>query len=160
MGREVRRVPMDWKHPKDNRGNYEPLDIKFTKRSMEWMEGQKQWTKGLKESFVDYPKIEWIPIDKEDKHSTYAEYAGERPRKEHYMPEWAEEEKTHYQMYETCTEGTPTSPVLTTPEELARWLVDNSASAFGDETASYDSWLRVARGCLSITLVCVELGDT
>lgn len=117
MGREVRRVPKDWEHSKDNRGNDEPLDNKFAERSREWMEGQKQWTKELRESFVNYPKIEWLPIEDEDKKSTYAEYAGERPRKEHYMPEWAEKEKTHYQMYEICSEGTPISPVMATHQK-------------------------------------------
>jgi hypothetical protein len=146
MGREVRRVPKDWEHPKDNKGNHEPLDGKFTKRSMEWREGQNQWIKGLRESFVDYPKIEWVPIEGEDKELTYAEYAGDRPRKEHYMPEWTEEEKTHYQMYETCSEGTPISPVMAAPEELAAWLVDNDASSFGSQTASYESWLSIAKG--------------
>ena len=43
------------------------------------------------------------------------------------------EERTHYQMYETCTEGTPISPVMETPENLARWLADNGASAFGGQ---------------------------
>jgi hypothetical protein len=33
-----------------------------------------------------------------------------------------------------------------TPEELARWLTDTNASAFGGEGASYEGWLRVARG--------------
>ena len=30
-------------------------------------------------------------------------------------------------------------------EELARWLADSEASAFGREGASYEGWLRVAR---------------
>jgi hypothetical protein len=63
-----------------------------------------------------------------------------------YMPRWTPTEATHYQMYETCTEGTPISPVFETPETLARWLADNEASAFGSMTASYEAWLRVCRG--------------
>lgn len=47
-----------------------------------------------------------------------------------------------YQMFETTSgEGSAISPVKTTPEELACWLVDNKASAFGDMTASYEEWL-------------------
>lgn len=49
-------------------------------------------------------------------------------------------------MYETTSEGTPISPAFATPEELAQWLVDNNASAFADQTASYEAWLRIACG--------------
>ena len=30
---------------------------------------------------------------------------------------------------------------MDTPENLARWLADNNASAFAGETATYDQWL-------------------
>jgi hypothetical protein len=48
-----------------------------------------------------------------------------------------------FQMWETCSEGSPMSPVFKTPEELAKWLFDNSASSFGSQTASYDEWLTM-----------------
>jgi hypothetical protein len=48
-----------------------------------------------------------------------------------------------YQMWEDCTEGSPISPTFDTPEELARWLADNKASAFGDLTATYEQWLQM-----------------
>lgn len=41
-------------------------------------------------------------------------------------------------IYETCSEGSPISPAFETPEELARWLTDNS---FGSMTATYEQWL-------------------
>jgi hypothetical protein len=50
-----------------------------------------------------------------------------------------------WQMWETCSEGSPISPVFETPEELARWLADTNASAFGSEGASYDNWLGMIR---------------
>jgi len=62
------------------------------------------------------------------------------------MPDWPEGEATHYMMYEDTSEGTPISPAFATPEELAQWLVDNNASAFAGARASYEAWLRVARG--------------
>ncbi len=62
------------------------------------------------------------------------------------MPEWSVEERTHYQMYENTTEGTPLSPVMDSPESLAKWLVDNEANAGGGEKASYKGWLRVCVG--------------
>ena len=49
-------------------------------------------------------------------------------------------------MYEDTTEGTPISPAFATPEELARWLADTGASAFGDSTATYEQWLHVCKG--------------
>ena len=51
-----------------------------------------------------------------------------------------------YQLWSTISEGTPMSPVFATPEELATWLVDNGASSFGRNTASYDQWLKFIRG--------------
>lgn len=81
MGREVRRVPKNWQHPKDK--NQKP-----------------------------------IPLLEED------------------VPNG-----NFYQMYETCSEGTPISPIMETPEELARWLSDHNASAFGSMTATYEQWL-------------------
>lgn len=58
------------------------------------------------------------------------------------MPQWPEEERTHWQMYETVTEGTPISPVCDSPESLARWLADNKAPlAF--QTTTYENWLKM-----------------
>jgi hypothetical protein len=47
-----------------------------------------------------------------------------------------------YQLWETTSEGSPVSPVFKTPEELARWLCDNNASSFGEQTESYETWLK------------------
>jgi hypothetical protein len=51
-----------------------------------------------------------------------------------------------WQMWETTSEGSPISPVFATPEELARWLADNSASTFGSDTAPYEVWLKMIKG--------------
>jgi hypothetical protein len=51
-----------------------------------------------------------------------------------------------FQMWETVSEGSPISPVFKTPEELAKWLADNGASAFGSETATYEQWLKMITG--------------
>jgi len=122
MGREVRKVPVDWQHPKNEQGNDKPLFEGYKDDAREFMELANN--KGLQEAI---------------------EYMG-CPDKEDYMPDWADEEKTHLMMYETTSEGTPISPAFETPEELARWLVDNGASAFGRSTGSYEGWLRVAGG--------------
>jgi hypothetical protein len=72
------------------------------------------------------------------------------------MPNWPAEQRTHYMMYEDTSEGTPISPAFETPEELARWLVDNKASAFSDMTADYEHWLRAARGAWSPGMVIAD----
>jgi hypothetical protein len=51
-----------------------------------------------------------------------------------------------YQVWENTSEGSPITPVFKTPEELARWCVDNKASSFGRDTATYEQWLEFARG--------------
>lgn len=51
-----------------------------------------------------------------------------------------------WQMWETTSEGSPISPVFASPEELARWLADTGASAFGPLHESYESWLKMIKG--------------
>ncbi len=137
MGREVRRVPANWVHPKIDRGNgrlgYQPMhDRSYAVDAAEWKEALAAWERGERRE--------------ENRHLEYWEYEGGPPDRAYYRPEWTEEERTHFQMYETTSEGTPISPVMATPESLARWLVDNNASAFAGQTASYESWLRVCLG--------------
>jgi hypothetical protein len=47
-----------------------------------------------------------------------------------------------YQLWETTSEGSPMSPVFKMPNELAKWLVDNKISACGSMTCTYDEWLK------------------
>lgn len=123
MGREVRIVPPDWQHPKDNSGKFIPLYGRdYDTAAREFLEMAN--TKGLQAA------VEWSSC----------------PDKNDYMPTWTEAEATHYMMYEDTTEGTPISPAFATPEELARWLADTGASSFGSNTATYEQWLRVANG--------------
>ncbi len=119
MGREVRRVPSDWAHPRRPDGGYIPL----------------------------YGGSYKIAVEDAKK------YEEDLPDYDDYMPDWRDEERTHYQMYEDTSEGTPISPVLESPEVLARWLVDNEASAFAGQTASYESWLRVANGGFAPSMI-------
>ena len=138
MGREVRKVPADWVHPQDDNGEDIPLyEGNAQKELARWMECREKWLEGLRENYGDGPK--WVPIDGTEGYR-YTDYAGPPPNPDDYMPDFGDS-ATHLQMYETCTEGTPISPVMETPEELARWLEDNGASAFADMTATYDQWL-------------------
>jgi hypothetical protein len=51
-----------------------------------------------------------------------------------------------YQLWETTSEGSPISPAKGTPEELARWLSDNRASAFAGMTQTFEQWLAFIVG--------------
>lgn len=119
MGREVRRVPANWEHPKGERGHYIPMYAGGT------------FTKEELQEFDEEPPM---------------------------MPNWPEEERTHFQMYEDTSEGTPISPVMASIEELARWLADTGASAFADMPASYEAWLRTCQIGSAVSAVSFEGG--
>lgn len=136
MGREVRRVPANWGHPIDDRGHYIPLHDGYNERAAAWDEENAKWQQGLRSDWEGG----WKPIEEEHRGMLFSDWDGERPEQKDYMPDWPIEERTHYQMYETCTEGTPISPVMDSPEALARWLADTGASAFGSQTATYEQW--------------------
>jgi hypothetical protein len=142
MGREVRRVPANWQHPKkphwDGRtgryeDRYQPMfDKPFAPAMHEWYAEWCAWERGEKPAGAIS--------------ETYIEYNGGPPDPDYYRPDWADAERTHLMMYEDTSEGTPISPAFETPEELARWLADNGASSFGSSTATYEQWLPICKG--------------
>jgi hypothetical protein len=69
------------------------------------------------------------------------------------MPVFPEGTATMLMMYEDTSEGTPISPAFATPEELARWLADSGASAFGNMTATYEQWLATCKAGWSVGMV-------
>jgi len=160
MSREVRKVPKDWQHPKNEGGRYIPLfegDPDFNKRDAEWMEEYLKWQEGFCLDSSQAGRV-WKEVDPEYRHQRYSDYSGGRPSPDDYMPVWCPKEATHYMMYEDTSEGTPISPVFETPEELARWLSDTGASAFGNQTASYEGWLRVCQGGYAPSIVVTSAG--
>lgn len=144
MGREVRKVPKNWEHPKDRNGQYQPLyDRDFETVAEEWMKNCLLWAEGKHPDQTKYdntPKYFW-------------QWAGNPPDEKYYRPKWTDEERTHIQMYENTSEGTPISPVMETPEELAKWLADNNASAFGGMTATYEQWLATIKRGYAVGMV-------
>jgi hypothetical protein len=137
-------VPKDWKHPTQDDGRYIPLfDSHFETHAADWDEECAEWESGI---YPDY-------ADEESRKLSYSEWAGERPDSNDYMPSFPEGSATYYMMYETTSEGTPISPPFETPEQLASWLYKTGASAFADQTASYESWLRVAKGGFACSAV-------
>jgi hypothetical protein len=145
MSREVRRVPADWQHPRDSSGRYIPLlGGSYSAEVSNWDLEAEQWAKGYRRSHAFCPTNEFIPrSDVED--CPFTEWSGPRPVESEYMPDWTEAERTHFQMYQTTSEGAPISPVMESPEELARWLVDNKASVFADIPATYEQWLATIK---------------
>ena len=148
MGREVRRVPADWQHPRNDRG-YVPLKLgdQYHSSVDEWDDECAKWKSGWRPDYC---------TSEEDRGKCYEQWAGQRPHRDDYMPNWPDDVSTHLMMYEDTTEGTPISPAFKTPEELAQWLVDNKASAFGRSLGTYEGWLRVARGGFAPSMVVIE----
>lgn len=138
MGREVRRVPPDWEHPRDERGIPIPLRDGYDRAVARWEADCAAWCAGKRPRYAS-DKARAMP----NTALAFALYDGDRPTPGTYMPDWPAEERTHWQMYEDTTEGTPISPVMAGPEMLARWLADNNASWFGYEPAGFEVWLRI-----------------
>ena len=131
MSREIRRVPANWQHPEHDhcphwggrdahknsisvyqRGKcFHPLyDEDFDTALREWMRNYELWKRDEHDGFE------------------YHEIYGSPPNPEYYRPAWTPGQATHYQLYETVSEGTPMSPVFETLDELAEWLIENGSS--------------------------------
>jgi len=54
--------------------------------------------------------------------------------------QWEPPNGDGYQMWETVSEGSPVSPVFTTPEELADWMCKNDTTVTKGTT--WDQWVR------------------
>ena len=146
MGREVRRVPADWQHPKHEVPDY---------RAGRMVERYKPLYPG--ERYAP-DAADFMAKANADGLQAAIDWHGQAPDANDYMPAWPAEQRTHLMMYEDTSEGTPISPAFKTPEELARWLTDTGASAFGGQTGSYEGWLRVARGGWAPSMVASAAG--
>lgn len=119
MGREIRRVPKDWQHPKKDNGHYQPMhDKAFEDACNEWYTGLQEWLNGenTQADEFGYPKTV----------AGYINCDGGTPDADYYRAEqWTEEQACCYQYYENVTEGTPLSPVFETLQQLEDWLVQD-----------------------------------
>lgn len=141
LGREIRRVPANWQHPKNQYGQDIPLyDSRYSKVLTDWEEENKQWQNGLSSDY----NCGWKPIKEIYKDIPFEEWSGKKPVKEDYMPEWTEEEKTHIQLYETTTEGTPITSVYNSNdlESLCEYASKN-CSAFGSNKTTKEQWMEM-----------------
>lgn len=142
MGREIRRVPKGWEHPKYTAedakypnwvGTFKPLhDDDYETVMAEWIKNHELWLKGEH------------PDQKEGgnalKHKYYAQWHGNAPDPDYYRPKWTDAERVCFQLYETVSEGTPVTPAFETKEALVEHLVK-----FGDAWSQKDGrggWKR------------------
>ena len=111
MGREVRKVPADWEHPR--RGLYPGGSINY----------QPMLDQSYEEALNDSPD--------------------HAPDPDYCRPDWTEEERTHFQWYETVSEGSPLSPPCRSLEGLALWLSLNPTPDGSVPPMPYEDWLNV-----------------
>lgn len=115
MGREIRMVPPNWEHPKDERGRLRPMfDKAYEDAAAEWVDEFLKWHVAK-----EYPSY----ADAEDQRLFYWEWNGNPPDKAYYRP-W-KTEATWFQVWETASEGTPVSPPFATKDELIAYLADH-----------------------------------
>lgn len=133
MGRVIRRVALDWVHPRNAQGQYIPLlDADYEADAQDWLRNLMAWEHG------DNPARSPLEAAR-GRHCYFWEYAGNPPQPQDYMPPVPEETIRGYQVYETETNGTPLSPVLTSPEAIFHWLIETGWT-------EADARLLVSRG--------------
>jgi hypothetical protein len=151
MGREIRKVPPNWQHPKiegwrGERGDLQPMhDRTFADAAREWKEGYAAWERGERDEYCTG----------DSRNREYWEWNGDPPDRAYYRT-WSDEEATWFQVWETVTEGTPVTPPFATPEELVDYLVQHGDA--WDQRRGNGGWEREAaegfvRDGFALTLV-------
>lgn len=125
MGREIRRVPPNWEHPrytKDNARNQRDIgeymsmyDKTYEEARREWLDGFELWQAGKHPEQIKYPEASWV------KGCDWWEYSSP-PDREMYRPAFSEE-PTWFQVYQTVSEGSPVTPPFPTREALVEYLM-------------------------------------
>jgi hypothetical protein len=158
MGREIRRVPPNWEHPrrdchhepwnggcdeaKKHGGKcYQPLyDSDAETAWKEWLEEFTAWCNGgLAECIKDNPGYVY---SLDEPYRTFCEWHGEPPDPKYYHRPFAEGEATWFQVYQTVSEGSPVTPPFSTKEELVDYLVANGDE--WDQSRGKGGWSREA----------------
>lgn len=114
MGREIRRVPKGWEHPKDESGFIAMYDEDYDSACREWWVEACQWHRSMnpdKENEGNRKEFPW-----------YWDWDGNPPDKKSYRSKFKEKVDC-YQIYETVSEGTPVSPVFSSKEEMIEWMI-------------------------------------
>ncbi len=113
MGREIRKVPKGWEHPRDERGHFQPLhDRTFKEVAEEWWSSAVAWHKGdVSEIDEKYRK----------KYPWYWQFNGDPPTSIYYRDEFTAPADC-FQIYENVSEGTPVSPVFDSIDDMIAWM--------------------------------------
>lgn len=129
MGREVRKVPQDWQHPRRSDGKFVSLLDGYEDDAEKWIAEFKLWLGAGRKPGEAYFWVE-----------------NEPPNPEHYMlvgvPKSA---RTHLMLYQTTSEGTPCGAeprVFATLDELCEWA-ENNATTFADMTTTAAKWKQM-----------------
>ena len=137
MGREIRRVPADWEHPRyteedathrDRIGDYRPLcDQDYRSAAKKWTRDFDRWRAGTHpDQTADRPYF-WEWEDPPDPRSY-------RERR------WTKQQATHYQVYETISDGCPVTPAFASMDALVEYLV--AQGDFWDQKRGDGGWDR------------------
>lgn len=153
MGREIRRVPVDFVHPTSEYGHPQPMfdrtaaaaDAEWEVERQEFLAGPEAlevWTqKEIDELIASHPHhAEEFSVTKAGdlKYPSVEEYIGSRPSDNaaYYQPEgWPPEEARGWVVYETVSEGSPVTPCFATAKELILHLAEEGTTA--DPPMSY-----------------------
>lgn len=118
MGREIRRVPPNWEHPRDKDGEYISMcDEDYETAATRWVAEFSLWEQGQHPYQIrarEQGRVMTIRY--------YWEWNGNPPDEESSRPKFTED-PTWYQIYQTVSEGTPVFPPFETQEEMIEWLV-------------------------------------
>ena len=133
MGREIRRVPENWEHPKDSQGHYIPLyDREYEPTAREYLNDCIAWGNGTHPDLVKHPEYK-------KEYPYFWMYSGGPPNAESYRPRF-ENDATWLQVYETVSEGTPVTPPFSSKQELIDYLVQYGD--FWDQHRGDGGWTR------------------
>ena len=139
MGRELRKVPANWEHPKKSDGRWQPMFETFYGDALaDWLKEHQQWEDGT------HPDLQEKP-ERKTEYPFYAMWGGNPPDVEYYQTKkYSEEELTHIQLYESTSEGTPCSPVFAKEdfEKLCEYAAEN-CSTFADFKATKEQWMKM-----------------
>jgi hypothetical protein len=131
MGREIRKVPPNWQHPKRTCTHMPPCP------------GYQCYQPLYKRTYDDAAQ-EWLKEFAEFKpregYKYFWDWNGMPPDKEYYWPEMDPKGRTWFQVYETVSEGTPVTPPFATQEELINYLATNGD--FWDQRRGHGPWTR------------------
>ena len=117
MGREIRKVPANWDHPKTHdmlgRERLQPMfDETFADAAAEWKADFAKWEAGERPDHWDGKEYE------------YWEWNTTPPDRAYYRP-WSDDDAVWFQVWETVSEGTPVSPPFATEQELVDYLAEH-----------------------------------